>query len=61
MIQNCCIKGGFVHIAYLPEQAVNHPGKASMLLDLIVQGLLGLVKTTILVEENIVVSGGATH
>ncbi|MCY9023203.1 pyroglutamyl-peptidase I [Priestia megaterium] len=61
MIQNCSIKGGFVHIPYLPEQAVNHPGKASMSLDLIVQGLLSVVKTTILVEEDILVSGGATH
>ncbi|MGE1111830.1 pyroglutamyl-peptidase I [Priestia megaterium] len=61
MIQNCRIKGGFVHIPYLPEQAVNHPGKASMALDLIVQGLLNVVKTTILVEEDVVVSGGATH
>lgn len=61
MIQNCSIKGGFVHIPYLPEQAANHPGKASMSLDLIVQGLLSVVKTTILVEEDVVVSGGATH
>ena len=61
MINNCSIKGGFVHIPYLPEQAVNHPGKASMSLDLIVQGLLSVVKTTILVEEDILVSGGATH
>jgi pyroglutamyl-peptidase len=32
-----------------------------MSLDLIVQGLLSVVKTTILVEEDILVSGGATH
>ncbi|MGE7717260.1 pyroglutamyl-peptidase I [Priestia megaterium] len=61
MIQNCCIKGGFVHIPYLPEQAVNHLGKASMSLDLIVQGLLSIVKTTIVTEDDILVSGGATH
>jgi len=61
MIQNCSIKGGFVHIPYLPEQAVNHPGKASMSLDLIVQGLLSIVKTTIVTEDDILVSGGATH
>ncbi|USL43528.1 pyroglutamyl-peptidase I [Priestia megaterium] len=61
MINNCSIKGGFVHIPYLPEQAVNHPGKASMSLDLIVQGLLSIVKTTILTEDDILVSGGATH
>ncbi len=61
MIQNCSIKGGFVHIPYLPEQAVSHPGKASMSLELIVQGLLSVVKTTILVKEDILVSGGATH
>ncbi|MED3895290.1 MULTISPECIES: pyroglutamyl-peptidase I [Priestia] len=61
MIQNCGIKGGFVHIPYLPEQAVNHPGKASMSLDLIVEGLRSIVKTTIVTEDDILVSGGATH
>ncbi|WP_341284818.1 pyroglutamyl-peptidase I [Priestia megaterium] len=61
MIQNCSIKGGFVHIPYLPEQAVNHSGKASMSLDLIVRGLLSIVKTTIVTEDDILVSGGATH
>lgn len=61
MIQSCSIKGGFVHIPYLPEQAVNHSGKASMSLDLIVRGLLSIVKTTIVTEDDILVSGGATH
>lgn len=61
MTQNCSIKGGFVHIPYLPEQAVNHSGKASMSLDLIVQGLLSIVKTTIVTEDDILISGGATH
>lgn len=61
MIQNCSIKGGFVHIPYLPEQAVNHPRKASMSLDLIVEGLLSIVKTTIVTKDDLLVSGGATH
>jgi pyroglutamyl-peptidase len=30
-------------------------------LDLIVQGLLSIIKTTIVTEDDILVSGGATH
>lgn len=33
------IRGGFIHVPYLPEQAVRHPGAPSMALDRIVLGL----------------------
>lgn len=33
------IRGGFIHVPYLPEQAVRHPGAPSMALDQIVLGL----------------------
>ncbi|RRJ62647.1 pyroglutamyl-peptidase I [Paenibacillus oralis] len=33
------IRGGFIHVPYLPEQAVRHPGAPSMALDQIVRGL----------------------
>jgi len=33
------VQGGFIHVPYLPEQAANHPGAASISLDQIVLGL----------------------
>ncbi|WP_336129881.1 hypothetical protein [Priestia megaterium] len=45
----------------MSEQVMNHPRKASMSLNLILQGLLNVVKTTVLIDEDIVISDGATH
>ncbi|MNN18517.1 Pyrrolidone-carboxylate peptidase [compost metagenome] len=33
------IRGGFIHIPYLPEQAERHPGAPSMALEQLVAGL----------------------
>lgn len=52
---------GFVHIPYLPEQAVAHPGAASMSLQMMVDGLLTLLETTLSGSEDIRVTGGSTH
>lgn len=38
-------RGGFVHIPYLPEQAVRNPGQPSMALEVIIRGLTILVET----------------
>ena len=35
---------GFIHVPYLPEQAVKHPGTASMSLDLMEQALELIIK-----------------
>jgi pyroglutamyl-peptidase len=39
--------GGFIHVPYIPEQAANHPGVASMSLDQIVLGLEIAIVTVI--------------
>lgn len=52
------VRGGFIHIPYLPEQAVNHPGQPSMSLDTIVKGLEIAVLTSANLEEDIVAAGG---
>ncbi|WP_315906026.1 pyroglutamyl-peptidase I [Priestia koreensis] len=55
------VKGGFIHIPFIPEQAVRYPGKPSMSLEMIVAGLQSAVETALTVEEDIQVVGGETH
>ncbi|HHQ8914710.1 TPA: pyroglutamyl-peptidase I [Bacillus cereus] len=55
------IKGGFVHIPFLPEQASNYPGQASMSLSTIRKGIELAVEVTATVEVDIVEVGGTTH
>lgn len=59
--QNNTIRGGFIHIPFLPEQAVHHPGQPSLSLEIIVKGLTITVETTIKVNEDIKIEGGKTH
>ncbi|MED0675395.1 pyroglutamyl-peptidase I [Aneurinibacillus thermoaerophilus] len=54
-------RGGFIHIPYLPQQAVAHPGQPSMPLNMIVKGLELAVETTLTHEQDIVEVGGQTH
>ncbi|WP_374580019.1 pyroglutamyl-peptidase I [Pseudoduganella sp.] len=55
------MRGGFIHIPYLPEQAVRHPGAASMSLAQMVEGLRIAVKTSLAVSRDTSVAAGATH
>ncbi|MDA1679116.1 pyroglutamyl-peptidase I [Bacillus cereus group sp. TH152-1LC] len=55
------IKGGFIHIPFLPEQASNYPGQASMSLSTISKGIELAVAVTTTVEVDIVEIGGTTH
>ena len=55
------IKGGFIHIPFLPEQASNYPGQPSMSLSTIGKGIELAVAVTTTVEVDIVEVGGATH
>jgi len=54
-------RAGFVHIPYLPEQAMHNPNAPSMSLDMMVVGLQQIVESAISVETDLVASGGATH
>lgn len=54
-------KGGFIHIPYLPQQACAHPGAPSMAADTVRQGLELAIATALQVENDIQVTGGATH
>jgi len=55
------VRGGFIHIPFLPEQAAAHPGQPSMSLDIIVKGLELAVKASLKHEKDIVEVGGQTH
>ncbi|WP_046179597.1 pyroglutamyl-peptidase I [Domibacillus tundrae] len=55
------VRGGFIHIPYLPEQAAVHPGQPSMSLDTIIKGLELAVETALTHEKDIIEIGGQTH
>ncbi|GGE85689.1 pyroglutamyl-peptidase I [Priestia taiwanensis] len=55
------VRGGFVHIPFLPEQAAKYEGRPSMPLSVIVQALHTIIRTTITTSEDIRVIGGHTH
>jgi pyroglutamyl-peptidase len=52
------IRGGFIHIPFLPEQAVRHAGAPSMSLDHIVQALEIAIHTSVAQKEDIQAVGG---
>lgn len=54
-------KGGFIHIPYLPQQAAAHPGAPSMAVQTVRQGLEKAITVALQVENDILVTGGATH
>lgn len=55
------VRGGFIHIPFLPEQAARHPGRPSMSLDLVVRGLEIAIETSIATQVDQAESGGQTH
>jgi len=55
------VRGGFVHIPYLPEQAAHHPGAPSMSRDNVMQALEIAIRVSLETETDLKVAGGATH
>jgi pyroglutamyl-peptidase len=55
------IRGGFVHIPLLPEQAVAHAGAPSLGLDIIVASLALIVDTALATRRDARIAAGATH
>jgi pyroglutamyl-peptidase len=54
-------RGGFLHIPYLPEQAARHPGAPGMPLEMVVKALQVAIGTTLAMDSDIRLAGGATH
>ncbi|WP_274650611.1 pyroglutamyl-peptidase I [Paenibacillus humicola] len=55
------VRGGFIHIPFLPEQAARRGGSPSMSLDAIVRSLEIAVQTTAVHKRDIVAAGGDIH
>lgn len=55
------VKGGFIHIPYLPEQAAQHPGAPSMAAQTVLFALEMAISIALQVEHDLKVVGGATH
>ena len=58
---NSEVKGGFIHIPYLPEQAVNHPGTPSMSAHSVEIALKLAISIALQIEHDLQISGGAIH
>ncbi|QRG70090.1 pyroglutamyl-peptidase I [Brevibacillus choshinensis] len=52
------IRGGFIHIPYLPEQAARLSGQPSMAVETIVSGLRVAIDAALANEEDVVLTGG---
>ncbi|QVQ29664.1 pyroglutamyl-peptidase I [Achromobacter deleyi] len=55
------LRGGFVHVPYLPEMASRHPGQPSLALDVLVHGVQIIVATSLAVAQDVKLGGGALH
>ncbi|MEZ3499932.1 pyroglutamyl-peptidase I [Pantoea sp. KPR_PJ] len=55
------VRGGFVHIPYLPEQAAQHPGAPSMSRDNVMQALEIAIRVSLESDTDLKIAGGATH
>ncbi|WBW99336.1 pyroglutamyl-peptidase I [Oceanirhabdus sp. W0125-5] len=55
---NCDIRGGFVHVPFLPEQAINKRNMPSMSLDVITKGLETMVEAIVENKKDIKEAGG---
>ncbi|WP_220496083.1 pyroglutamyl-peptidase I [Pseudoalteromonas sp. SG41-5] len=55
------IKGGFVHIPYLPSQAVHHNGAPSMSEETVLSALKVMINEAIVAKQDVKVAAGTTH
>jgi pyroglutamyl-peptidase len=55
------LRGGFIHIPYLPEQVAQRPGSPSMALDTVIGGLRIAIGTALAVREDLRETGGQLH
>ncbi|AQV92384.1 pyroglutamyl-peptidase I [Cupriavidus necator] len=55
------VRGGFIHIPYLPEQAARHPGQPSLAQETLVKGLRTAVATALSTRADVREQGGQLH
>ncbi len=54
-------RAGFIHIPYLPEQAVAHAAAPSMPLDMLKTAILKVLESILKTDKDLRIAGGATH
>ncbi len=52
------VRGGFVHVPWLPEQAARHPGQPSMAQAIMIDGIRAALACAIAVRDDLCESGG---
>lgn len=52
---------GFIHVPWLPEQALRHPGQAGMALDVMTRATREAIACALTTATDLQVPGGATH
>lgn len=55
------MRGGFLHVPWLPEQAARHPGQPSMALDTMIAGTRAALECALATTRDLRIAGGATH
>lgn len=55
------VRGGFIHVPALPEQAARHPGMPSMALETQVRALREAIRTAMTVHEDLRENAGQLH
>ncbi len=55
------MKGGFVHIPYLPSQAVHHNGAPSMSEETVINALRVMIAQALNNNSDVKIAAGTTH
>jgi len=55
------VRGGFIHIPYIPSQAARHPGQPSLALDTVIEGLRIALQSAMTLQQDVIEGGGQLH
>ncbi|SDD02217.1 pyroglutamyl-peptidase [Cupriavidus sp. YR651] len=55
------LRGGFIHVPYLPQMAARHPGAPSLDVNTLIEAIEVMIGTSLAVTKDVKVAGGATH
>lgn len=55
------LRGGFMHVPWLPEQATRHSGEPSMALATMIEGVRAALECAVTTADDLAVAGGSTH
>ncbi|HWW05620.1 pyroglutamyl-peptidase I [Collimonas sp.] len=55
------VRGGFIHIPYIPSQAARHPGQPSLALETVIDGLRVALQSAMTLHQDVIEGGGQLH